>query len=183
MEIQIDTASDQAILSALREGKLRHAAGLMVRYYGNAIFTVCRNRLVQPEAAEDLTQECFRRAFSELAGLQGASSPLDWLLRIAESCCADRPGPEASAAGTSEANSPLIAEPPEEASRATCGGLIPERPEAARTRNSPFIAEPPKEASRATLPFTAERPQEASRATCRISESLQRRLEMLASAL
>ncbi len=36
---------------------------------------------------------------------------------------------------TPEPNSPFIAEPPKEASRANCGGLIPERPEAARTRN------------------------------------------------
>ncbi len=35
--------------------------------------------------------------------------------------------------------------------------VIPERPEAARTRKSPFVAEPPQEASRARDPGAADR--------------------------
>ena len=46
---------------------------------------------------------------------------------------------------------PFTAERPQDASRANCGGLIPERPEAARTRNSPFIAERPQNAKQGEL--------------------------------
>jgi DNA-directed RNA polymerase specialized sigma24 family protein len=89
MEIQIDTAADQNILSALREGKHRQAAGLLVRYYGNTIFGVCRSMVAQVEQAEDLAQESFRRAFSALEGIQGHPSPRAWLMNVAQQCCAD----------------------------------------------------------------------------------------------
>jgi DNA-directed RNA polymerase specialized sigma24 family protein len=131
MEIQIDTAADQAILSALREGKGRHAAGLLVRYYGNMVFNVCRSLIGQAEQAEDLTQETFRRAFSMLSGIVGQVSPRTWLMSVAQECCGEQAGRVASAA----------------------------------SERHP-IADPPADA-----------------ATWRISESLQRRLEMLASAL
>ena len=89
MEIQIDTVADQNILSALREGKHRQAASLLVRYYGNTIFGVCRSMVPQVEQAEDLTQESFRRAFSALGGIQGHPSPRAWLMNVAQRCCAD----------------------------------------------------------------------------------------------
>jgi RNA polymerase sigma-70 factor (ECF subfamily) len=89
MEIQIDSAADQLILTALREGRQRQAANLMVRYYGSTVYNVCRSLVSEVEAAEDLTQEAFRRAFSDLAGIQGAPSPRGWLVSVAQRCCAD----------------------------------------------------------------------------------------------
>jgi DNA-directed RNA polymerase specialized sigma24 family protein len=131
MEIQIDTAADQAILSALREGKGRQAAGLLVRYYGNTVFNVCRSLIGVAEQAEDLTQETFRRAFSGLLGIVGQVSPRAWLIGVAQQCCGEHARQVATAAGEDH--------PAEET--------------------------------------------QADAAPWRISESLQRRLEMLASAL
>jgi DNA-directed RNA polymerase specialized sigma24 family protein len=88
MQIEIDSASDQAILSALREAKVRQAAGLLVRYYGNSVYNVCRSLVTDNELSEDLTQETFRRAFSELGSIQGSSSPRSWLIGIAQRACA-----------------------------------------------------------------------------------------------
>ncbi|HEV8175690.1 MAG TPA: sigma-70 family RNA polymerase sigma factor [Actinoplanes sp.] len=45
--------------------------------------------LVDPGAADDLTQETFLRAFRALAGFEGRSSVRTWLLGIARRACAD----------------------------------------------------------------------------------------------
>jgi len=45
--------------------------------------------LVDPGAADDLTQETFLRAFGALAGFEGRSSVRTWLLGIARRTCAD----------------------------------------------------------------------------------------------
>ena len=87
MKIQIDPLSDQAILSALRAGKQRRAARLLVRYYGSAIYHLCRARVEDMEQAEDLTQASFSLALSTLDSLRGAGSTLGWLEAKAEECC------------------------------------------------------------------------------------------------
>jgi RNA polymerase sigma-70 factor (ECF subfamily) len=45
--------------------------------------------LVDPGAADDLTQETYLRAFRALDGFEGRSSPRTWLLGIARRACAD----------------------------------------------------------------------------------------------
>ena len=45
--------------------------------------------LVDPDAADDLTQETFLRAFKALPGFRGRSSVRTWLLGIARRACAD----------------------------------------------------------------------------------------------
>jgi len=45
--------------------------------------------LVDPDAADDLTQETYLRAFRALPGFQGRSSARTWLLGIARRACAD----------------------------------------------------------------------------------------------
>jgi RNA polymerase sigma-70 factor (ECF subfamily) len=45
--------------------------------------------LVDPGAADDLTQETFLRAFKALPGFEGRSSVRTWLLGIARRTCAD----------------------------------------------------------------------------------------------
>ena len=143
MEIQIDTVADQNILSALREGKHRQAASLLVRYYGNTVFGVCRSMVPQVEQAEDLTQESFRRVFSALGGIQGHPSPRAWLMNVAQRCCADH---LKQFVGVGE---------PEGRTGASC-------------------------APEDELPSLDR---DVVEANWRISESLQRRLEVLASAL
>jgi len=90
MEIQNDSAADQAILAALREGNSRQAAKLMAHYYGGSVFNVCRSLVVDPDQAEDLTQASFSRAFSSLDSIriQGQVSPRVWLMNVAQECCA-----------------------------------------------------------------------------------------------
>jgi DNA-directed RNA polymerase specialized sigma24 family protein len=132
MQIQIDNPSEQAILTALREGKNRHAAGLLIAYHGNSIYNVCRSLIADAEQAEDLTQEVFRRAFARLDGLLSAPSPRIWLAGIAQQCCS----------------------------------------EAVQVVSSPAAAELPE--------FD---PLGTDLGNWRISDSLKRRLEMLASAL
>lgn len=45
--------------------------------------------LVDPDAADDLTQETYLRAFRALASFEGRSSARTWLLGIARRACAD----------------------------------------------------------------------------------------------
>ena len=45
--------------------------------------------LIDPGAADDLTQETFLRAFQALGGFEGRSSVRTWLLGIARRTCAD----------------------------------------------------------------------------------------------
>jgi DNA-directed RNA polymerase specialized sigma24 family protein len=89
MQIEIDSPSEQAILTALREGKNRHAAGLLVSYHGNTIYNLCRSLVGDAEQAEDLTQEAFRRALARLDGLLSAPSPRSWLVGVAQQCCSE----------------------------------------------------------------------------------------------
>lgn len=131
MEIQLDTATDQSILSALRQGDARRAASMLVRYYGNSIFGLCRTLVNDLEQAEDLTQESFARAFSRMNGIQGAPSVRGWLMGVTQQCCAERLEPSGC---------------PQDG-EASCSS------------------------------------QAAERAGWKISESLQRRLEVLASSL
>jgi len=87
MKLQIDSAADQAILTALRNADWRQAANLMVRYYGNAVFNLCSAQVEGKETAEDLTQAAFGRAFSSLKSFHGDSSTRAWLIDLARQCC------------------------------------------------------------------------------------------------
>jgi DNA-directed RNA polymerase specialized sigma24 family protein len=86
MELRIDAADEQTILSALREGDLRRAARLMVRSHGLAVFERCFQVVGDAATAEDLTQASFARAFALLGGFRGELSSRQWLLGIAERC-------------------------------------------------------------------------------------------------
>jgi DNA-directed RNA polymerase specialized sigma24 family protein len=97
MEIHIDSAEDQAVLSAIRERRYRQAAAILIRYYGNSVFNVCRSLIPELEIAEDLTQQSFSRAFSSLSGIQGQTSLRVWLMNVAQRCCADYLHQEANA--------------------------------------------------------------------------------------
>jgi len=94
MELRIDQAAEQGILTALRAGQVRQAARLMVQYHGVAVFDVCVETVGDPEAAEDLTQATFARAFALLHGFRGELTSREWLLGIALQSC------EAASAGT-----------------------------------------------------------------------------------
>jgi RNA polymerase sigma factor (sigma-70 family) len=87
MKLRIDSATDQAILTALREKDLRKAAQLMVRYYGTAVYNLCSAQVEDREQAEDLTQEAFTRAFGSIGSFHGGTSARSWLITTARKCC------------------------------------------------------------------------------------------------
>ena len=87
MKLRIDSAADQAILTALREKDQRQAAQLLVRYYGTAVFNLCSAQVVGREEAEDLTHEAFLRGFGSLSSFRGETSARSWLISIARKCC------------------------------------------------------------------------------------------------
>jgi RNA polymerase sigma-70 factor, ECF subfamily len=87
MKLRIDSAADQAILTALREKDRRQAAQLLVRYYGNAVFNLCSAQVEGREQAEDLTHEAFSRGFASLTSFHGETSARSWLITIARTCC------------------------------------------------------------------------------------------------
>jgi DNA-directed RNA polymerase specialized sigma24 family protein len=89
MQLEIDSAAEQSILSALREGNKRQVASLLIRYYGNAVYSLCWGQVLHFETAEDLTHDAFRRAFTSLGDFHGERSARGWLIAIARECCMD----------------------------------------------------------------------------------------------
>jgi DNA-directed RNA polymerase specialized sigma24 family protein len=87
MKLRIDSAADQAILTALREKDQRQAAQLLNRYYSNAVFNLCSAQVDAREQAEDLTHEAFSCAFTSLPSFHGETSARSWLITIARKCC------------------------------------------------------------------------------------------------
>ncbi|GAA4308038.1 sigma-70 family RNA polymerase sigma factor [Klenkia terrae] len=64
------------------------ATAALVRATQTDVWRLC-SRLVDRQAADDLTQETYLRAIPALAGFQGRSSLRTWLLSIARRVCAD----------------------------------------------------------------------------------------------
>jgi RNA polymerase sigma-70 factor (ECF subfamily) len=83
------TAADDATELALsaQTGDARAQAGL-VRATQGEVWRFCA-ALVDPGAADDLTQETFLRAFKALPGFEARSGVRTWLLGIARRTCAD----------------------------------------------------------------------------------------------
>jgi RNA polymerase sigma-70 factor (ECF subfamily) len=83
------TAADDATHLALaaRAGDARAQSGF-VRATQAEVWRFCA-ALVDPGAADDLTQETFLRAFKALPGFEARSGVRTWLLGIARRTCAD----------------------------------------------------------------------------------------------
>jgi RNA polymerase sigma-70 factor, ECF subfamily len=73
--------------------------------------------LVDRQAADDLTQEVYLRAWTALPGWRGEASARTWLLAIARRTCAQvirrRVWPLASPVGTTAADRPVLPDPAE----------------------------------------------------------------------
>jgi RNA polymerase sigma factor (sigma-70 family) len=89
LEVTLDPAADQAILTALRTEDWRHAADLIVGTYGSTIFGLCRAMLAGSEAAEDLAQRALSAIFSSMSAFAEESSLSAWLQRQVSQCCLD----------------------------------------------------------------------------------------------
>lgn len=80
-----DTATGWAL--AARDGN-RDAQAALVRATQAEVWRFAA-ALVDPDSADDLTQETYLRAFRALPGFEGRSSVRTWLLGIARRACAD----------------------------------------------------------------------------------------------
>lgn len=61
----------------------------IVRLHERRIYRVLLGQLRDPEAAANLTQECFLRAYQNLDGFRGEASITTWLIRIAMNLAKD----------------------------------------------------------------------------------------------
>ena len=77
------------LTALLAHGDRRTAAGLLVRHFAPAVFSLCRAMVRDTQLAEDLSQDAFARAFGALDGFRAEASPRTWLLKIARNRCLD----------------------------------------------------------------------------------------------
>jgi RNA polymerase sigma-70 factor (ECF subfamily) len=79
---------DPAVVWAARGGDV-DAFGELVRAYQADVWRLCLHLLRDRTAADDVTQECFVRAFRFIATYKGRSKFTTWLLSIARNCAVD----------------------------------------------------------------------------------------------
>jgi RNA polymerase sigma-70 factor (ECF subfamily) len=79
---------DAERVAAVLAGNAEAFNALVERYFGT-IYAIAYAHLGNREAAEDLTQEVFLRAYLHLASLDCASRFSAWLCRIARNLAAD----------------------------------------------------------------------------------------------
>jgi RNA polymerase sigma-70 factor (ECF subfamily) len=84
----VDTADELARVAAAAAGGDPLASAALVRATQSDVWRLCAH-LVDRQAADDLTQETYLRAFGSLHRFQGLSSVRTWLLSIARRTCAD----------------------------------------------------------------------------------------------
>ena len=74
--------SDDAVIDDIREGNYE-AFGILVNRYENFAYTLVRGLVGDDEAAKDITQESFLRAYRSIRRFERRSSFKTWLYRIA----------------------------------------------------------------------------------------------------
>lgn len=82
MRVNPSTASEADLIAAARRGSREARAELFGRHW-EAVWRHARALSGTAEAADDLTQDVFERAFRGLSGFEGRSGVRTWLLRIA----------------------------------------------------------------------------------------------------
>ncbi len=78
--------SDRALVLRTRRGEV-DAFGELVQRYQNPVFNVCFRLLGERQEAEDLTQECFVRAFQRLDSFDVERPFGPWVRRVATNLC------------------------------------------------------------------------------------------------
>jgi RNA polymerase sigma-70 factor, ECF subfamily len=81
--------ADAELCSHVERGDLRAAGTWLVRRHAHEVMSLCRAMVRDLEAAEDITQEVFSRAFIGLRSFRGEASSRTWLLTIARNRCID----------------------------------------------------------------------------------------------
>ena len=82
VEINVDWATDAALVAAAKEGHAQ-AFEILVRRYQRKILAVALSFTRLREDAEDIVQQSFQKAFVHLRKFEGKSSFSTWLTRIA----------------------------------------------------------------------------------------------------
>jgi len=123
-------------LDAITEAALRArrgdsaSAGAFVRATQPDVWRLCAH-LSSRDAADDLTQETYARAFASLHRFAGRSSARTWLLAIARRVCADAVRTAVRSRSVRAVDERLTADPAESVTlRALLDALDPERREA-----------------------------------------------------
>lgn len=123
-------------LDAITEAALRArrgdsaSAGAFVRATQADVWRLCAH-LSSRDAADDLTQETYARAFASLHRFAGRSSARTWLLAIARRVCADAVRTAVRSRSVRAVDERLTADPAESVTlRALLDALDPERREA-----------------------------------------------------
>jgi RNA polymerase sigma-70 factor (ECF subfamily) len=80
---------DRALVAAVRAGDTDAFAEIVARHR-RAVYQVCYRFVNDPDAAADLTQETFVRAWRGLDRFRGSSALSTWLFRIAINVCLNR---------------------------------------------------------------------------------------------
>lgn len=86
--VQTASPMDQRLVEEARQGAPRAFNQLVDRHF-DRVYTVAYARLGNREAAEDLVQEVFLRAFLHLGDLRDAAQFLPWVLRITRNLSAN----------------------------------------------------------------------------------------------
>jgi RNA polymerase sigma-70 factor (ECF subfamily) len=114
MDSALTTTMDMAASRGRTEGIAAEEFDLIVRSFQRRVFRVLFSLVRDPDVADNLTQECFLRAYQKRATFRGEASLETWLIRIAVNLARDHarnrrlafwrnilqrsPGPEAEAA-------------------------------------------------------------------------------------
>ncbi|MBK8997636.1 MAG: RNA polymerase sigma factor [Myxococcales bacterium] len=88
--LSVDAPAPARELSLLlAEGDLRRAGEWLVARYVRDVIGLCRSMVRERELAEDLAQDVFAQAFTNLRGYRAEAAPRTWLLSIARNRCID----------------------------------------------------------------------------------------------
>ncbi len=85
----VGSARDRELTGFLSRGDLRSAGQWLVDNYARDVVGLCRAMVRERHLAEDLAQDAFSSAFTELSGFRQEASPRTWLLAIARNRCID----------------------------------------------------------------------------------------------
>ena len=81
-------SSDEQLISDTLGGNMR-AFGTLVERYWNMVVGLAMNKLGEPAEAEDIAQESFMKAYSQLHNLRRPSRFAGWLSKIAVQQCSN----------------------------------------------------------------------------------------------
>jgi len=74
---------EETLREAVASGDLQHAVSILMREYGDAVFTRARRLVMDRHLAKDVLQQTFLEAYRDLRSFGGRSSFKSWLLGIA----------------------------------------------------------------------------------------------------